>query len=89
MTGLALGYIGEYARFLNESRCGAEYSSYKHAWLQAAAIAGHMTQSVLWGKDYQLTEAWLLHKHRIAIFNAAFFVLLTPFLTGVLKWIRN
>ncbi len=69
-----LGYLGAYVEFLNERDHGSNYSEWENEWLGIPALPGKLIARHFFGYDYQLTEAWLLDKHRIAFWNGVVFM---------------
>jgi hypothetical protein len=76
VLGVALGYLGGFIQFKNESSHGADYSSWNHEWMIMPALPGILVSSALSPFDYQLTEHWIQDKHSIAIWNGTLFAVL-------------
>ena len=80
VLGTALGYLGGFVQFKNESTHGSQYSSWEHEWLIMPALPGILISSTLRPFDYQLTEHWSQDKHSTAFWNGVLFgmLALTP-----------
>ena len=74
--GVALGYIGGFIQFTNESSHGAEQSSWHHEWIMLPALPGILISSSTSPVDYQLTEHWVQDKHSMAFWNGLVFAVL-------------
>lgn len=76
LLGAALGYLGGFVQFKNESTHGSEYSSWEYEWLIIPAYPGILISSAFRTFDYQLTEQWIQDKHNTAIWNGVLFAVL-------------
>lgn len=74
LLGFLLGYIGAYIEYINERDHGASYAQWRNEWVALSALPGRLIADRLRLYDYQLTEAWLLDKHRIALMNGLFYM---------------
>lgn len=69
LVGILLGYVGAYIEYSNERDHGTTYSQWRGEWIGLPALPGMLIARRLRQYDYQLTEAWTLDKHRIALVN--------------------
>ena len=76
VLGIALGYLGGFVQFKNESIHGSEYSSWNHEWLTLPSLPGLLITSSLSPVDYQLTQHWNQDKHGTAFWNGLVFAVL-------------
>ena len=76
VLGVALGYLGGFIQFTNESTHGAEHSSWNHEWIMLPALPGILISSSTSPVDYQLTEHWIQDKHSMAFWNGLVFAVL-------------
>jgi hypothetical protein len=74
LIGILLGYTGAYVQFTNERDHGASYSQWSSEWFGLAALPGLLIADRVRQYDYELTEAWILDKHRIALMNGVFYL---------------
>jgi hypothetical protein len=69
LIGILLGYVGAYFEYRNERDHGSTYAQWRGEWIGLPALPGMLMAGQLRPYDYQLTEAWMLDKHRIALLN--------------------